>query len=93
MAPGPEGGSGLLISTAGLGQLFAALQRRGFQLVGPTLRDGALHRLPPRLIIYGIEGAEFGAGTGLSGRVEQAVGTVVKRLVSELTVAGAGGAG
>jgi len=80
MAPGTEGGSGLLISTAGLGQLFAALQRRGFQLVGPTLRDG-------------IEGAEFGAGTGLSGRVEQAVGTVVKRLVSELTVAGAGGAG
>ncbi len=42
MAPGTDGGSGLLISPTGLGQLFAALQRRGFQLVGPTLRDGAI---------------------------------------------------
>ncbi len=53
----------------------------------------ALGRLPPRLIIYGIEGAEFGAGTGLSPKVEHAVGAVATRLVSELAVASARGAG
>ena len=42
MAPATGDGSQLLISRAGLGQLFQALQRRGFQLVGPTLRDGAI---------------------------------------------------
>jgi ferredoxin len=42
MALVTEDGSHLLISRAGLGQLFQALQRRGFQLVGPTLRDGAI---------------------------------------------------
>ena len=68
------------------------LRHRGthtFSLADVVELSRALHRLPPRLIVYGIEGA----GTGLSPRVEQAVGTVVKRLVSELTVAGARGAG
>ena len=74
----------------------APLRHRGthaFSVADVVELSRALHRLPPRLIIYGIEGADFGAGTGLSHPVEQAVGTVVKRLVSELTVAGGGGAG
>jgi hydrogenase maturation protease len=74
----------------------APLRHRGthaFSLADVVELSRALHRLPSRLIIYGIEGADFGAGTGLSGPVEQAIGTMVKRLVSELTVAGSGGAG
>jgi hydrogenase maturation protease len=72
------------------------LRHRGthaFSVADVVELSRALDRLPSRLIIYGIEGAGFGAGTGLSPRVEQAVGIVVKRLVSELTVAGDGGAG
>ncbi len=74
----------------------APLRHRGthaFSVADVVELSRALHRLPPQLIIFGIEGADFGAGTGLSHRVEQAVGTAVKRLVSELTVAGGGGAG
>ena len=72
------------------------LRHRGthaFSVADVVELSRALHCLPPRLIIYGIEGAEFGAGTGLSPQVEQAVGTVAKRLVSELSVAGGRGAG
>ncbi len=72
------------------------LRHRGthaFSVADVVELSRALHRLPSRLIIYGIEGAEFGAGTGLSPMVEQAAGIVAKRLVSELTVAADGGAG
>ena len=44
----------------------------------------ALGRLPPRLVIYGIEGSLFNDGQGLSPEVERAVGKVVGRLVSEI---------
>ena len=44
----------------------------------------ALGRLPPRLVIYGIEGALFAPGQGLSPEVEGAVGEVVDRLASEI---------
>ena len=74
----------------------APLRHRGthaFSVADVVELGRALHRLPPQLIIYGIEGADFSAGTGLSHPVVQAVGTVVKRLVSELTVAGGQGAG
>jgi len=37
----------------------------------------ALGKLPARLSVYGIEGADFSAGEGLSPVVEQAVETVV----------------
>ena len=44
----------------------------------------ALGRLPPRLVIYGVEGKNFSPGHNLSPDVEKAVGQVVGRLVSEL---------
>ncbi len=44
----------------------------------------ALGRLPPRLVIYGIEGSLFNSGQGLSPKVERAVGEVVGHLVSEI---------
>lgn len=36
----------------------------------------ALDRLPARLVVFGIEGASFGAGEGLSTAVEEAAGRV-----------------
>jgi hydrogenase maturation protease len=44
----------------------------------------ALDRLPRRLIAYGIEGGEFGAGLGLSPEVERAVHDAAGRLLTEL---------
>jgi hydrogenase maturation protease len=44
----------------------------------------ALGRLPPRLVIYGIEGSLFTPGQGLSPEVERAVEEVASRLVSEI---------
>jgi len=44
----------------------------------------SLDRLPPHLIVYGIEGENFAAGVGLSSAVEQAVAAVVERAAKEV---------
>ena len=43
----------------------------------------ALGRLPGRVLVYGVEGAEFGAGEGLSPAVAAAVGPLVAELIEE----------
>jgi hydrogenase maturation protease len=43
----------------------------------------ALDQLPPRLIVYGIEGKHFEAGIGLSSEVERAAEDVVQRVAQE----------
>jgi hydrogenase maturation protease len=45
-----------------------------------------LGRLPPRLIVYGVEGANFEAGVGLSPPVERAVTLVVQAVLDEIGV-------
>ncbi|MCS6830892.1 MAG: hydrogenase maturation protease [Armatimonadota bacterium] len=45
----------------------------------------ALNRLPPKLVIYGIEGKYFGEGEGLSTEVAKAVEDVVRYILKELT--------
>jgi hydrogenase maturation protease len=40
----------------------------------------ALHQLPPRLMIYAIEGKNFTAGIGLSPKVKEAAREVVEQL-------------
>jgi hydrogenase maturation protease len=45
----------------------------------------ALNRLPPRLILFGIEGIRFDAGVGLSPDVAQAVDAVVCRGVEDIS--------
>lgn len=47
----------------------------------------ALNQLPPRLIVYGIEGLRFDAGVGLSAEVERATQEVVRRALREMSVA------
>jgi hydrogenase maturation protease len=44
----------------------------------------SLRRLPQRLIVYAIEGADFAVGAGLSPAVADAVGPVVERILAEL---------
>jgi hydrogenase maturation protease len=44
----------------------------------------SLGMLPNRLVVYGIEGADFGLGEGLSPEVAAAVPQVVSRLQAEL---------
>lgn len=43
-----------------------------------------LHRLPPRLVVYGIEGQTFAAGVGLSPAVAAAVAQVVTQVRREI---------
>jgi hydrogenase maturation protease len=44
----------------------------------------ALHRLPRRVVVYGVEGGQFAAGAGLSPEVESAVARVADDVVREL---------
>ncbi len=48
----------------------------------------ALHRLPRSLLVYAIEGREFGLGEGLTPAVERAVTVVVAELREGLAAAG-----
>jgi hydrogenase maturation protease len=43
-----------------------------------------LGELPPRMLVYGVEGADFAAGITLSLVVAGAVDTVVRTLVADL---------
>jgi hydrogenase maturation protease len=44
----------------------------------------ALGQLPPRLVVYGIEGKDFDAGVGLSPAVEEAARRVVGLVLEEI---------
>ena len=44
----------------------------------------ALGRLPERLIVYGIEGADFGHGEGLTPAVEGTAEALTKRIAEEI---------
>jgi hydrogenase maturation protease len=43
-----------------------------------------LNRLPPRLIVFAVEGKHFDAGVGLSAEVERAVDELVRRGLEEI---------
>jgi len=44
----------------------------------------SLHRLPASLVVYGIEGKNFTAGTDLSPEVENAAHEVIERITKEV---------
>jgi len=52
----------------------------------------ALGQLPPKLVVYGIEGKNFGAGLGLSPEVEGKVAELTERVLRELLDAAEAGA-
>jgi hydrogenase maturation protease len=43
-----------------------------------------LNHLPPRLVVYGVEGQDFGSGLGLSATVEQAAHRLTARILEEI---------
>jgi hydrogenase maturation protease len=52
----------------------------------------ALGQLPPKLVVYGIEGKDFRAGVGLSPEVESRVAELTERVLRELDEASETGA-
>ncbi len=62
---------------------FFHYSTHAFSIAEAVALAHALQQLPARLIVYGIEGENFGAGLELSPQVEQAVAEVVERIVSE----------
>lgn len=50
----------------------------------------ALGRLPPRLIIYAVEGRTFEAGSALSGEVEANIGALASAIAREASELGVG---
>jgi hydrogenase maturation protease len=47
----------------------------------------AMNRLPPRMVVYGVEGERFDEGTVLSRAVQGSVGTVVELVLKQLRTA------
>ena len=59
----------------------------GFGLAEAIDLARSLNSMPARLIVYGIVGKNFGAGTALSREVEEAVKQVVERVKQEIQAA------
>lgn len=62
---------------------FFQYSSHAFALAEAVELARALGELPPRLVVYGIEGADFGWGEGLSPAVLAAAAGVVERLRGE----------
>lgn len=56
-----------------------------FSLAEAVELSRTLHRLPHKLIIYGIEGQDFQPGTNLSPAIELAIKNVVKEVIQEFS--------
>jgi hydrogenase maturation protease len=63
---------------------FASTSTHAFGLPDAVELGRTLNQLPRRLVIYGVEGADFTAGEGLSPEVGTAVPAVVSRVLAEL---------
>jgi hydrogenase maturation protease len=55
-----------------------------FSLVAAVELARVLRRLPQLLIVYGVEGRDFRAGTGLSSETEEAISDLVPRVLKEV---------
>ena len=71
------------VSTRLPAELFRA-STHAFGLADAIELARVLERLPRSLLVYGIEGREFSAGSGLTAEVEPAVGIVVSELCRRL---------
>jgi len=56
-----------------------------FSLVEAVELGRALNQLPPLLVVYGVEGQNFDAGTNLSPAMEFAIQNVVERVLREIS--------
>jgi hydrogenase maturation protease len=72
------------VNVTPLQQGFFSLSTHGFGLAEAMELARALAQLPPRCVIYAIEGASFQVGAQLSPAVAAAVGNVAARLHTEI---------
>ncbi len=72
------------VVAAPLPQAAFGLSTHGFGLAEATELARALGQLPPRCVVYAIEGAGFEAGAPLSDAVAEAMPRVVQRLCGEI---------
>jgi hydrogenase maturation protease len=86
VASGGEPGTIHRFEAAGqpLPALFSGGSTHPFGLTEALELARQLDRLPPSLVIYGIEGKSFDLGTGLSREVKAAVEIVAERMTEEL---------
>jgi hydrogenase maturation protease len=73
------------VSAGPLPDLALGLSTHGFGLAMAIALARALGQLPPRGIIYTIEGGSFEPGAPLSPPVQAAVAEVARRLLAEIT--------
>jgi hydrogenase maturation protease len=66
--------------------IFNSCSSHAFSVVEAIEMGKTLDRLPPNLIVYGIEGKSFGMGLGLSDEVQKAVVILAKRIATEISV-------
>lgn len=64
------------------GRRFFSTHTLGLEEVIALAR--VLNKLPPELILYGIEGGDFGEGEGLSLAVEKAIEDVVRYILQDI---------
>ncbi|MFQ5603561.1 MAG: hydrogenase maturation protease [bacterium] len=70
---------------------FFSYSTHAFSVAEAIELGRTLNQLPRQLIVYGIEGEDFGAGLGLSKEVEISVDGVVKSVLAELGALGKAG--
>ena len=63
---------------------FFRFSTHGFGVVDAIELGRALGTLPSRILVYGIEGADFGAGTEITPQVAEAIDAVVTRIVQDV---------
>lgn len=63
---------------------FEGCSTHAFGIAQTVALAKTLQRLPAHLIIYGIEGASFEMGEGLSGPVREAAGRVVEQILQDI---------
>lgn len=71
-------------STQSIPTSFSFHSTHAFGVVEAIGLARALDQLPPRLLVYAIEGKNFTAGTGLSPQVVEAVQKVVEQVIQEI---------
>jgi hydrogenase maturation protease len=64
---------------------FFHYSTHAFSLAEAVELARVLNQLPPKLVLYGVEGADFGGGVGLSDCVEIAVPKVIDRVLKQIT--------
>jgi hydrogenase maturation protease len=64
---------------------FFHYSTHAFSLAEAVELGRVLNQLPPTLVLYGVEGVDFGSGVGLSDCVEVAVPKVIDRVLQQIT--------